>query len=155
MYSLRIIVQPKQQKKTWAHCMEKIVHWNLKYIVIKWNIMYELIAERFIYSRGCYVNIRLWANKQLIKTSPHIMTSSNGNIFRVTGPLRGESIGHWRISLTKASEAELWYYVWSTPEQRLIKQSGRRRFVTLSRSLRRHCNEPLYYHTAWWAHKLR
>ena len=37
-----------------------------------------------------------------------IMTSSNGNIFRVTGPLCGEFTGHRRIPLTKASDAELW-----------------------------------------------
>ena len=26
---------------------------------------------------------------------PYTMTSSNGNIFRVTGPLCGEFVGHW------------------------------------------------------------
>ena len=34
-----------------------------------------------------------------------MMTSSNGNFFRVNGPLWGESIGHWWIPLTKASGA--------------------------------------------------
>ena len=38
-----------------------------------------------------------------------MMTSSNGNIFRVTGPLCGEFTGHRWIPLTKASDAELWY----------------------------------------------
>ena len=46
-----------------------------------------------------------------------MMTSSNGNIFCVTGPLRGESTGHRWIPLTKASDAELWYFLWSVPEQ--------------------------------------
>ena len=45
------------------------------------------------------------------------MTSSNENIFRVIGPLWRESIGHRWISLTKANEAELWYFLWSEPEQ--------------------------------------
>ena len=36
-----------------------------------------------------------------------IMTSSNGNIFRVTGPLWEESTGHRWIPFTKASDAEL------------------------------------------------
>ena len=45
------------------------------------------------------------------------MTSSNGNIFRVTGPLLGESTGHRRIPLIKASDAELWCFLWSAPEQ--------------------------------------
>ena len=44
-----------------------------------------------------------------------LMTSSNGNIFRVTGPLWGESTGHRWIPLTKASATELWYFLWSTP----------------------------------------
>ena len=45
------------------------------------------------------------------------MTSSNGNIFRATGPLWGESTGHRGIPLTKASDAELWCFLWSAPEQ--------------------------------------
>ena len=40
----------------------------------------------------------------------HMMTSSNGNIFRVTGPLCGELIGHRWIPRTKASDAELWCF---------------------------------------------
>ena len=46
-----------------------------------------------------------------------MMTSSNGNIFRVTGPLCGEFTRHRRFPLTKASDAELWYCLWSAPEQ--------------------------------------
>ena len=44
-----------------------------------------------------------------------MMTSSNGNIFRVTGPLCGEFTGHRWIPLTKASVAELWCFLWSAP----------------------------------------
>ena len=47
----------------------------------------------------------------------NMMRSSNGNSFRVTGPLWGESTGHWRIPLTKASDVELWCFLWSAPEQ--------------------------------------
>ena len=36
-----------------------------------------------------------------------MMTSSNGNIFRVTGPLCGEITGHRLIPRTNASDAEL------------------------------------------------
>ena len=43
--------------------------------------------------------------------------SSNGTIFRVTGSLWGESTGHQWIPLTKASDMELWCFLWSTPEQ--------------------------------------
>ena len=44
-----------------------------------------------------------------------MMTSSNGNIFRVTGPLCGEFTGHRWIPRTKASDAELWCFLWSAP----------------------------------------
>ena len=47
----------------------------------------------------------------------HMMTSSNERIFRVTGHLCGEFIGHRWIPLTKASDAELWCLLWSAPEQ--------------------------------------
>ena len=46
----------------------------------------------------------------------HMMTSSNGNIFRVTGHLCGEFTGPRWIPRTKASEAELWCFLWSASE---------------------------------------
>ena len=45
-----------------------------------------------------------------------MMMSSNGNIFRVTGLLWGEFTGHRWIPRTKASDAELWCFLWSLPE---------------------------------------
>ena len=45
-----------------------------------------------------------------------MMTSWNGNIFCVTGSLWGEFTGHWWIPLTKASDTELWCFLWSAPE---------------------------------------
>ena len=45
-----------------------------------------------------------------------MMTSSNGNIFRVTGHLCGEFIGPRWIYHTKASDADLWSLLWSAPE---------------------------------------
>ena len=44
-----------------------------------------------------------------------MMTSSNENIFRVTGPLCGEFTGHRWIPLTKASDVELWFVLRSAP----------------------------------------
>ena len=40
-----------------------------------------------------------------------MMTSSNRNIFRVTGPLWGDSTGHRWIPLSKASDPELWCFI--------------------------------------------
>ena len=45
-------------------------------------------------------------------TPKDMMTSSNGNIFRVTGPLCGEFTSHRWIPLTKASDAG---FRWSAP----------------------------------------
>ena len=46
--------------------------------------------------------------------------------FRVAGPLCGEFTGHRWIPLTKASDAELWRFLWYAPEhKRLSKQSRR------------------------------
>ena len=42
---------------------------------------------------------------------------TKGKYFRVTGPLWGESTGHWWIPLTKASDVELWYFLWYVQEQ--------------------------------------
>ena len=50
-------------------------------------------------------------------TQPLIMvSSSNGNIFRITGPLCREFTGHRCIPLTKASDVQLCYFLWSVPE---------------------------------------
>ena len=56
-----------------------------------------------------------WENTSWTDAHLFMMTSSNGIIFRVTGPLCGEFTGHWWIPLTKASVAELWYFLWSAP----------------------------------------
>ena len=45
-----------------------------------------------------------------------MMASSNGNIFRATGHLCGEFTGPRWIPCTKASDAELWCFLWSAPE---------------------------------------
>ena len=76
------------------------------------------------------------------------MKSSNGNIFRVTDPLRGEFTGHQWIPPTKASEAELWYIFYLLLNKLLSKQSWGWWFETPSCSLLCHCNEDVYncYH---------
>ena len=70
-----------------------------------------------------------------------MMTSSNGNIFRVTGHLCGESTGPRWIPRTKASDAELWCFFNLCLNKRLSKQSWGWWFETLSRPLWRHRND--------------
>ena len=48
--------------------------------------------------------------------SIRLMTSPNGNIFRVAGHLCGEFTGYQWIPHTKVSDAELWCFLWSEPE---------------------------------------
>ena len=54
---------------------------------------------------GIRLPIRCFNNCQ---ARAFMMTSSNGNVFRVTGPLRGESTGDRWILFAKASDTELW-----------------------------------------------
>ena len=46
-----------------------------------------------------------------------MVASSNGNSFRVTGPLWGEFTGDRWIPLPKANNAELWCFLKSATEQ--------------------------------------
>ena len=55
-----------------------------------------------------------------IMLSIDMMTSSNGNIFRTAGLLRGEFTGSCEFP-QKASDAELWCFRWSAPEQTVEK----------------------------------
>ena len=68
------------------------------------------------------------------------MTSSNGNIFGVTGPLCREFDGHRWIPRTKVSYAELWCFLYVRLKKRLSKQSWGWWFETPSRPLWRHYN---------------
>ena len=74
------------------------------------------------------------------------MTLSNGNIFRVTGPLCGEFTGDRWIPRTKASDAELWCFFDLRLNKRLSKESRRQWFETPPRSLWRHCNDNMLGH---------
>ena len=82
-------------------------------------------------------------------------TSSNGNIFCVTGPLWGEFIGDRWIPLTKANDAELWYFfLCAPPTYTLSKQSRWQQFETPWRSFWCHCNSECDNHEGWWLWRL-
>ena len=78
-------------------------------------------------SRSSVVTLRPWSPSLSLSLSARagpwvarftrMMTSSSGNIFRVTGPLCGKFTSHRWIPLTKASDPKLWYFLWSVPEQ--------------------------------------
>ena len=62
---------------------------------------------------------------RLLDFTVNMMTSSNGSIFRVTAPFCGKFTGHQWIPHTKASDAELWCFLWSAPEQTTEKTIAR------------------------------
>ena len=74
------------------------------------------------------------------KSNIAMVTSSNGNIFRVTGHLCGEFTGRRWIPRTKTSDAELWCFFHLRLNKRSSKQSWGWWFETLSRPLWRHSN---------------
>ena len=86
--------------------------------------------------------VSVYLSKLASKSSlTNMMTSSKGSIFRATGPLCGEFTDHRWIPHTKASDAELWCFLWSVREWKPSKQSWGWWFDTPSRSLWCHCNE--------------
>ena len=81
------------------------------------------------------ISCEVW---RFLKIIPH-MTSSNGNIFHVTGSFCRELNGHRWIPLTKASDADLWCFFDLRLNKRLSKQSWGWWIETPSQSLWRHC----------------
>ena len=103
-----------------------LLFWPMTRLIQGWCIL-TCIADPFSQFQRLHIHISM-------------MTSPNGDLFRVTGPLCRESTGDQWIALTKTSNAELWCFLWSAPEQtaeETIKTPG---FETPSRSLWRHCN---------------
>ena len=74
----------------------------------------DIILKRIFYGKlHWYLDLIVFGSFCFWQSSLlFMMTSSNGNIFRVTGPLCGEFTGH----RTKASDSELWHFLWSVPE---------------------------------------
>ena len=73
------------------------------------------VPSRF--QMNCGDLIKLWYQLCRSIDEPFVMMmSSNWNIFLATGPLCGEFIGHRWIPLRKASDAELWCFLWSAAE---------------------------------------
>ena len=92
--------------ETHVICMQAFKHTTL------WITMREL-QECTAVATSCREAFYLMRWKQFRITSYFMMTSSNGNIFRVTGHLCGEFTGPRWIPRTKASDAELWCFLWS------------------------------------------
>ena len=98
-----MILWPSNTHSTISYCAETaFLHWNRRLCLglwIVWNWLYHIHAYLVVVALE-------WS----------MMTSSNGDIFCVTGPLCGEFTGPRWIPHAKASDAELWYFLWSLPE---------------------------------------
>ena len=84
-----------------------------------------------------------WKTTSEISTSliaQYMMTSSNGNIFRVTGPLCGEFTGPGEFPSQRPVTRSFDVFFDLHLNKRLSKQSRGWRFETPSRPLWRHCN---------------
>ena len=105
----------------------------------------------------CVLFLLMMGKSRRYGMSPHysIMTSSNGNIFCVTGSLcvlvcLGVCVrvcvcvcGGGGVYWLRPVAAELWCFLWSPP--RCSEKPRCCWFHTLSRSLWRHCNEAIYF----------
>ena len=80
--------------------MPKTILWHD--FIINWDIWKCSVCQRYH-----------WL---MMKINTIMVTSSNGNICRVTGPLCGECTGQWWIPRTKASNAALWCSLSSAPQ---------------------------------------
>ena len=89
-----------------------------------------------------YFNVYVyWKQRYMhVFTTSSMMTSSNGNIFRVTGHMCGEFTGPRWVPRTKANDAELWCFRWSASEKWLSKLTWCWWFETLFHPLWRQCN---------------
>ena len=76
---------------------------------IKFPTWFEIFCNYLWLSIGRFTHI-------LLGYFIDMMTSSNGNIFRVTGYMCGDFIGPRWIPRTKASDEELWCFLWSASE---------------------------------------
>ena len=75
---------------------------------IHWFFLFCVNRIRYVTT-----SLRCATTRLSVASPPRMMTSSNGSILRVTGLLCGEFTGHRWIPHTKASDGELWCFLWS------------------------------------------
>ena len=94
---------------------------NITAVRQKKIIEYNSATDVFRYKRIViqWVHCEIFIAWTPLLTAPNIllllMTSSNVNIFHVTGHLCGEFNGHRWIPRSKASDADVWCFPWSAP----------------------------------------
>ena len=91
--------------KLWPFLIN-IFHWRANIYMI-WIMSSSILCEMGFWHQYIFT--------EKLHQPWFMMTSSNGNIFRVTGPLCWEFTGHQGIPCTKASDAELWCFLSFVP----------------------------------------
>ena len=71
-------------------------------------VMFCCGLANFLWIKG--IDLPIFFRVATLAPGQSMMTSSNGNIFCITGPSCGEFTGHRWIPLTKASDVELWFF---------------------------------------------
>ena len=106
-----VVIYMKRKWVTSDSVISMLLHWYCQ-IVFCCDIIIQFALKSFNISGG----ITPCVLHRTISLSQHMMTSSNRDIFRVTGHLCEEFTGHRWIPRTKASDAELWCFRWSVSE---------------------------------------
>ena len=99
-----IIVEKPMQK---IYSLQKSSFTNIDFEIIFLHVCRPTLQHTILYT---------WDTSFFVTFQPTMMTSSNGIFFRVTGHLCGEFTGPRWIPHTKASDAELWCFLWSASE---------------------------------------
>ena len=139
----RWVNDPVQEFLSRDYLMNDYIFFNKRGRIWSWNWKYTRGTRKLSPLRQPYSP--LTSLTRSAKCVP-MMTSSNGSIFRVTGPLWGASTGHRWIPFTKANDSELGYFFDLCLNKRLNKQSRKLWFETPSRSSWRHWNAPFSFH---------
>ena len=98
-------------------CLNQWLHCLLTHIGVtrcRWvNMIRPMVFDFTFNDTRAYQNSLSEAHIDYLFPLNVTMTSSNGNIFRVTSPLCVEFTGHRWFPLTKANDAEVWCFLWS------------------------------------------
>ena len=81
------------------------------WLLLQDNTPLSTFQQSCPWTGSTFVVMKAWTSSDVF-----IITSTNGNIFRVTGFLCGEFTGHRWIPCTKDSDAELWHFFLSASE---------------------------------------
>ena len=135
----------RQQVITWANVDQELCHHmsSLDHNAIRWDKFhsgtYARCRDNFLYAPS-QPQTMLQCNDFSPWLGAYMMTSSNGNIFRVTGPLCGEFTGPGEFPAQRAVMRSFDVFFDLCLNKRLSKQPWGWWFETPSWSLWCHCN---------------